>query len=692
MANLAHKKLCNGALVAMDYQTGELVAYVGSADPTATKATKQFQPRFDVLADGWRQPGSAFKPIVYATGHRGPAHHRRLDVHGRRHGLRRWLHAGGRRRLERGPVRARDALRFSLNIPGRQGDGSDRQRTASRPAPRRWASSSGAARRTPAWPSRWAWRRSGPWTWSAPTAMLANGGVLVPRTTILTVTSNAGEVILGPETRPDPRAGAGRRHGVHPHGHPGRQHGSQAEPVLGQVRDPRRRQAAAGHAQDGHQQRRPGPQRVRLHRRADRGGAWRRAIRAGGRRVERQLRQLAREHARRPGASRSTSRRTSGRGSSRRRPRAGGSTGSRRPDGLQQATVDPWTGLLAGPGATRTVDELFLSGTAPTATLPQDARCGEAVLQNAGFEKDHEGWLAADRAWLKRAARGAGVRGGPREHPDRLLLQRRVQPVWPLLGPPARRGAGVRHAVAQRDPGPVCLAGPAGIRRSVRHGRPAGHARRLPLAVRDSVRLTLPDSRPEPDARALGAAHPDTGAIADTHPGADGATHRAADRAADARPFGVLTSPRDRRLSILSGNPPYHPGGRTGGIPAHPVVADQLTHPSLGDAHVGSRFRAPEPSPSGLPGCPAPRHPRPRRRSPRPGRRCRRRRDRDHAVPGRRGRAGLDAPRSSSSSTFPPPSGWTSRPRAFRRAGPPGSAAGAARSTVPTWIRRRRPR
>ena len=31
-------------------------------------ATPQFQPQFDVLGDGWRQPGSAFKPFNYVTG------------------------------------------------------------------------------------------------------------------------------------------------------------------------------------------------------------------------------------------------------------------------------------------------------------------------------------------------------------------------------------------------------------------------------------------------------------------------------------------------------------------------------------------------------------------------------------------------------------------------------------------------
>ncbi len=117
MANLRNKKLYNGALVAQDYQTGELVAYVGSADPYATKATKKFQPRFDVLADGWRQPGSAFKPIVYATGiedRKITAATMFMDV---------VTDFGGgytptdADNTERGPVRVEDALRFSLNIP-----------------------------------------------------------------------------------------------------------------------------------------------------------------------------------------------------------------------------------------------------------------------------------------------------------------------------------------------------------------------------------------------------------------------------------------------------------------------------------------------------------------------------------------------------------------------------------------------
>ena len=117
MANLRSKDLRNSAMIAIDYQTGDIVAYVGSADYYATKATDAFQPRFDVLSDGWRQPGSAFKPVVYSTGidsRQITAATMLMDV---------VTDFGGgytptdADNLERGPVRVRDALRFSLNIP-----------------------------------------------------------------------------------------------------------------------------------------------------------------------------------------------------------------------------------------------------------------------------------------------------------------------------------------------------------------------------------------------------------------------------------------------------------------------------------------------------------------------------------------------------------------------------------------------
>ena len=91
---------------------------------------KKFQPQFDVLGDGWRQPGSAFKPINYLTGiedHTLTAAH---DVHGRRHELRRRLRAGRRR-----PPRARPAPPAPGDPAVAQHPG-DQGRPDQRPGPR----------------------------------------------------------------------------------------------------------------------------------------------------------------------------------------------------------------------------------------------------------------------------------------------------------------------------------------------------------------------------------------------------------------------------------------------------------------------------------------------------------------------------------------------------------------------------
>ncbi len=57
----------NAAAGVLDYRTGEVLAYAGSAQYTG-KATRKFQPQFDVLSNGWRQPGSSIKPLVYSIG------------------------------------------------------------------------------------------------------------------------------------------------------------------------------------------------------------------------------------------------------------------------------------------------------------------------------------------------------------------------------------------------------------------------------------------------------------------------------------------------------------------------------------------------------------------------------------------------------------------------------------------------
>ena len=82
-----------------------------------SKGNEKFQPQFDVLADGWRQPGSAIKPIDYAIGIDDEHAHRRDDAHGRDDELRQNYVPIQADKLERGPVRLRSALQFSLNVP-----------------------------------------------------------------------------------------------------------------------------------------------------------------------------------------------------------------------------------------------------------------------------------------------------------------------------------------------------------------------------------------------------------------------------------------------------------------------------------------------------------------------------------------------------------------------------------------------
>ncbi len=110
----------NAAAGIIDYRTGDILAYAGSASYTA-KASKKLQPQFDVLSDGWRQPGSSIKPFVYVTGledHTMTAATMFMDV------VTNFAPAGATPYLptqddlrERGPVRMRNALQFSINVP-----------------------------------------------------------------------------------------------------------------------------------------------------------------------------------------------------------------------------------------------------------------------------------------------------------------------------------------------------------------------------------------------------------------------------------------------------------------------------------------------------------------------------------------------------------------------------------------------
>lgn len=123
MSKLRGANIRNGAMVAQDYRTGDILAYVGSAGYYKNRSCKsrridcKFEPRYDHAGQAFRQPGSAWKPMVYATG---------IDTGA--------LTAGSvildittpfglgwqpkdADRLERGPVLIREALQYSLNIP-----------------------------------------------------------------------------------------------------------------------------------------------------------------------------------------------------------------------------------------------------------------------------------------------------------------------------------------------------------------------------------------------------------------------------------------------------------------------------------------------------------------------------------------------------------------------------------------------
>ncbi|HEX7544264.1 MAG TPA: transglycosylase domain-containing protein, partial [Candidatus Limnocylindrales bacterium] len=115
----------NAALISLDYRTGEVLTYAGSADfyekpvPDPAKPGQNlFDPQFDVLSSGvGRQPGSSFKPINYTVGIQDgtmTAASLFMDVATNFGGGYTPHDADG---FERGPVRLREALQFSLNIP-----------------------------------------------------------------------------------------------------------------------------------------------------------------------------------------------------------------------------------------------------------------------------------------------------------------------------------------------------------------------------------------------------------------------------------------------------------------------------------------------------------------------------------------------------------------------------------------------
>ena len=107
----------SGALIAMDYRTGDVLAYVASPDYYRKSRTPKLDPQMDHVGIAKRQPGSSWKPIVYASGidtGRLTAASVLLDIttpFGAG-----WVPKNATP-SDQGPILVRDALQQSLNVP-----------------------------------------------------------------------------------------------------------------------------------------------------------------------------------------------------------------------------------------------------------------------------------------------------------------------------------------------------------------------------------------------------------------------------------------------------------------------------------------------------------------------------------------------------------------------------------------------
>ncbi len=199
--NLVGKGVGNAALATIDYRTGQVYAYAGSAG-FYLSGNKKFQPQFDVLEDGWRQPGSAWKPINYGIGlDEKTMTAASLFMDAKTTFLPGWTPTDADL-YERGPLRLRQAINVSLNIPAIKAGleiGPDHEfQRAAQDFGIRWR------------PGQTAVASIGIGTIElhmidliSAYGAIANGGILMPRTYILQVQDSSGKTIW-----PDPSAPA----------------------------------------------------------------------------------------------------------------------------------------------------------------------------------------------------------------------------------------------------------------------------------------------------------------------------------------------------------------------------------------------------------------------------------------------------------------------------------------------------
>jgi peptidoglycan glycosyltransferase len=452
IARLRDKDLNNGALVALDYETGELVAYVGSADYAAETGNPKFQPKFDVVGSGWRQPGSAFKPFNYLTGiddRTMTAATMLMDVGTDFGGEYTPTNADN---LERGPVRVRSALQFSLNIPSVKAmavNGADHVFARARDFGMRFrteTTDAGLALALGVAEVR-------PVDLVTAYGTLANGGRYTGHTTILAVRDGAGNDVTPPHERPagEQVASAEAAHIV--------------TDILAGNTNPGINPFWGRFAIAASDTRRPATLKTGTNNDAKDLNAYGFIApptadgRAGG------------EHALAVGAWNGNSDNTVvstpdrpvfsidvttfvWQGFMAEATASWAVNDFARPAGLVVAPVDPWTGLRPSTGGPA-VSELFLAGTEPQASVGADGGvCGEGILA-ASFEARYPAWLAADRDWIARAQQGPGVRGGPDGNRTSYFYNNGFQPYGASWGPLLGGGA-----CASPTPPPTCIPWP----------------------------------------------------------------------------------------------------------------------------------------------------------------------------------------------------------------------------------------
>ncbi len=419
--NLKGRNLHNAAAAIIDYRTGEVLSYAGSASYTS-KGSKKFQPQFDVLSKGWRQPGSSIKPIDYAIGIEDEvltASTMFMDV----------VTDFGRKftptqadKLERGPVRLRSALQFSLNIPAIKAtimQGLDHTFERTQDFGLRYPDTA-----EPVLSMGIGTLETHPIDMLSAYGTIANGGVMMPRQLIMKVVDEDGKQVwplddqkpegvevISPQAayiitdilagntvaKTNPywgefaifRKGV-RRPAAYKTGTTNDNRDVHAYGYLAPPQDPDRPALAAG-VWMGNSNNEPNKGSLSLDSSAPLWSA------------------LLEEASLKSGIAK-----------------------FKAPAGLETATVDAFTGLKPGPFTTKTVKELFLPGTVPNeretirVSLTVDAEsgllwrdgCVGPKVQRGFFdlrevESNYPAWQKANRNWAARAARGAGVRGGP---------------------------------------------------------------------------------------------------------------------------------------------------------------------------------------------------------------------------------------------------------------------------------------